>query len=146
MSVEDHGLNALRKSAEKEFPPSNAEHVLKVKVKNTDSEKIPVDADVVFSGLKTALATTIQNVTSTASTLPGTALTGRNSLSVVNLDDTETLYIGNSDVEANRTVGGKGGWEVGPLESFNLDITDNISIYGITESGKTVLVKILELA
>ena len=105
-----------------------------------------VDASFTPSGLSNALLPTTMSVGDTATAIPATAQTDRNAMSFVNLSDTETLYIGNSDVEAIRTVGGKGGWEVLPGETFNVDITDDIVLYGVAESGKTILVKVLEIS
>lgn len=99
------------------------------------------------SGLFTAGKITTMNVTDSAIALPSTPLSGRNSLSLTNLSLTDTLYIGfSTGVTANRTIGINAGWEVGPQEGFNLDIQDDIIIYGITETGKTILIKVMELA
>lgn len=98
------------------------------------------------SGLHTKGKVSTINITDTVSPLPSTPLTGRNSLSLTNLS-TDTLYIGfDTSVTPDRTIGVTSGWEVGPNEGFSLDIQDNILIYGITQTGQTVLVKILELA
>lgn len=103
--------------------------------------------DFTPSGLKTAGRITTMNVTDTVTLLPTTNLTARNSLSITNLSAGDTLYVGFSNlVTADRTLGTNAGWEVGPNEGLNFDITDDIDIYGIAEAGKTVLVKIMELA
>lgn len=96
-------------------------------------------------GLSTELKNTVLNVSTTAIPLPATALTARNFIAIRNLDLTETLYIGNSDVVANDSVGNTAGWQVGPNETYNVDITDAIIIYGVVASG-TIKVQIQELA
>lgn len=99
------------------------------------------------TGLKTQGKITTLDITDTVSPIPATALVGRNSLSLTNLSTTDTLYVGfNTNVTASRALGVNAGWEVGPNEGFNLDIQDDIIIYGITETGVTVRVKIMELA
>lgn len=99
------------------------------------------------TGLKVSGRNTTMDVSDVAITLPAAPLTARNSLSLTNLSTVDTLYIGfASNVTPDRALGTTAGWEVGPNEGFNLDIQDNILIYGITEAGKTVRIKIMELA
>lgn len=42
MSIDDHGLEALRKSAELISPPSKAETQLRVRINNSNSQPIPI--------------------------------------------------------------------------------------------------------
>lgn len=98
------------------------------------------------SGLRTAFKITTMNVTDTASAMPASPLTDRNALVIHNLDTLETLYLGNSGVTADRTLGTDAGYEIQPGSFFNFDITDDIIIYGIAESGKTIKIKVLEIA
>lgn len=103
--------------------------------------------EFVQAGLFNAGKITTMDVGSTAVAIPTTALSGRNSISVTNLSETDILYIGfNSSVTADRVNGITAGWEIGPREGFNLDIQDDIPIYGITEIGVTVKIKVMELA
>ena len=98
------------------------------------------------SGLRTKGQVTTLNITSTASAIPATPLTKRNALSLTNLS-AFTLFIGyTTSVTADRSIGTNAGWEVGPNEGFSVDITDSIQIYGIAESGNTILVKVMELS
>lgn len=97
------------------------------------------------SGLDVAIKTTTMTVGSTAVALPATALEGRNSIILHNKSITETLYIGNDDVTADTVNGTTSGYELAPGAFFNIDITDNIVIYGITE-GATITVKVTEVA
>lgn len=96
------------------------------------------------SGLQNDFKTTTMNVGDVAIPIPATPLVDRNSLSIVNLDSVETLYIGDSNVTADRVVGNTSGWEVGAGETLNFDVKDTIIIYGRCETGKTILVKVLE--
>lgn len=99
------------------------------------------------TGLKVQGKMTTVDITDTASAIPSIALSQRNSLSIANLSTIDTLYIGfSSSVTADSSLGNNAGWEVGPSEGFNIDIQDDIVIYGIAETGKTIRVKIMELA
>lgn len=96
------------------------------------------------SGLQNDFRTTTMLIGDVAAPIPATALSDRNSLSIANLDLAETLYIGDSNVTADRVVGITSGWEVGPGETLNFDVKDTIIIYGRAESGKSIMVKVLE--
>jgi len=96
------------------------------------------------SGLQNDFKTTTMNVGDVAIPIPATPLSDRNSLSIANLDETETLYIGDSNVTADRVIGSTAGWEIGAGETLNFDVKDTIIIYGRCETGKTILVKVLE--
>lgn len=98
------------------------------------------------TGLKVAIKTTTADITDTATTLPLISLTGRNSMVIHNKSVSETLYIGNSDVTADSVLGTTSGHEVLPGETFAIDITDQIVLYGIAPTGKTIRVKITEVA
>lgn len=98
------------------------------------------------TGLRTAIKITTMNITDTATPLPATALFARNAMVVTNKDITEVLYVGPASVTADTVVGTTSGHEVNPGEGFNLDIQDDIVLYGIAPAGKTILVKITELA
>lgn len=98
------------------------------------------------SGLRTAGKVTTLDVTTTAAVLPATALTDRNAMSVHNLSTTTTVYIGfDSGVTADAVNGTTSGWELGPGEFFNTDITDGIFLYAIVSTG-TAKVKVMELS
>ena len=96
-------------------------------------------------GLSTELKNTVLNISTTAAPIPSTALTDRNFIAIRNLSSTETLYIGNSDVVADESVGSTAGWQVGPNETYNVDITNDIILYGRTASG-TIKIQVQELA
>lgn len=93
-----------------------------------------------------SLRVTTLDITDVATLLPTAAFTGRRALAIVNKDVAEILYLGNATVTADTVVGTTSGWEVNPQEAFNADIDDVLVLYGIAPAGKTIRVKILELA
>lgn len=104
-------------------------------------------AEVSVVGLKTAQRITTLNVTDVAAPIPSTPLSGRNMISVQNKSEVDTIYIGNSDVIASDdTLGTTAGWEVGPGESLNELIQDDIILYAVAKLGKTILTKVREIA
>jgi hypothetical protein len=102
-----------------------------------------VEGSFAFSGLSTEVKVSNVVVGDAASTLPLVALTNRNSLIIQNTDTTNSIYIGSSNV---ASTGANEGWVIGAGEFFSLDITDSIDLYAIASTGKTVSVKIMELA
>jgi hypothetical protein len=98
------------------------------------------------AGLRVGMSITTFDVGDVAVALPPTAKPGRNAMSVANLSDTDTLYVGNSDVTADRAVGTTAGFEVGPGENINFDVTDAVLVYARCATGKTIRVKVMELA
>ena len=130
--------------------PLGANHVLK-RVYDEIDEALRVtganfSGSFTFSGLKTAIRTTTMDVGDTATALPAIPLTARNSITVSNFSDEDILYIGNSNVTADNVIGTTSGHEVNPNEGFNLDITDAIILYGRAPTGKTIRIKVTELA
>lgn len=105
-----------------------------------------LNATVYPTGLANDFRITTMNVTDVAAPVPATALAARVALSITNLDAAEILYVGKSTVTANQALGITAGWEVGPGESFNIDIGSTLILYGRAEAGKTILVKILEVS
>jgi len=101
-----------------------------------------LDTNAVFSGLKTAIKITTVPVSTTAVALPTTALVGRNSISLFNKSSV-TLYVGPSNVTADDAAA-TGGWEIPAGFTFNIDITDAITLFGI--STEAISVKVMELA
>lgn len=98
------------------------------------------------SGLTVEGHTECFPVTTTASLVPPTALTGRNHILVHNTSETDILYVGfSASVIAARTTGPNSGKEVYPGEEWGVDITDDILLYGIVASG-SVQIKTTELA
>jgi len=65
---------------------------------------------------------------------------------VHNKSTDEILYVGPSNVTADNVVGTTSGHEIFPGETFAIDIQDDIILYGRAETGKTIRVKITEVA
>ena len=97
------------------------------------------------SGLRNAMLITTLDIGDTATPIPASPQVNRNSVIIYNLDATKSLYIGNSDVTADAVNGTTSGWLVPPKSYFSTDVTDNIIIYGIVETG-TIKVQILEVS
>lgn len=137
MSVQDHGLEAIRKSAEEIVPGDKSEYRIRTTATGTFT----------LSGLQTGGRVTTMMVGDTAVPLPAIPLADRNAISVRNLSSTDKLYIGYSTaVTADRVIGVTSGDEVDPDAGFNVDVTDEVVIYGICEAGKSVMIKVHELA
>jgi hypothetical protein len=146
----------------KTYPTSKSGSGLAKSVTSTDiaGDKVALDVQVAggavtgtftgsvtVSGLNIQGRNTTMNITSTAASMPATALTLRNAMTVTNLSGTDTLYVGfDSSVTADSVVGTTSGFPVGPQQGFNLDITPNVVLYGIAEAGKTIKIIITELA
>lgn len=92
-------------------------------------------------GMNTAIKITNTTVTTTATQLPATPLTNRNSMIVFNRDPIEPIYVGDNTV---TTSGANEGWIVDAGSYFSIDITDDVNLYFI--ANETVNVKIMELA
>ena len=116
---------------------------------NDDGEvfvRTSVTGEITPTGLKTDWIITTISVSTSAIKIPTTNLGSRNAISIHNLDASKILYIGpDNTVTANAIVGTTSGWEIGPGNFLNFDITDAIDIYAIAPSG-TILVKVLEIA
>lgn len=139
MSVDDHGLEAIRKSAHQVTPGNKSEYYLLTKIADA------VTGSFSPSGLSTAFRNSTFDISVVAIKLPPVALVGRNSMIIYNRSTTEILYIGNSDVTADVVDGTTSGWQIEPNSYFPIDITDDIVLYGIFATG-THKIQILELA
>ena len=123
---------------------------------NDDNEVIvrtSAEGEFSSSGLKNGFKITTIEITDSASKLPTTPFSDRNALSVHNKSSTDILYLGpDNTVTADTVVGVTSGWEVPVNNKVNFDIKDidpqsvNINIWAIAPTGKTITVKILELA
>lgn len=113
-----------------------------MKVKTLDGSQFTViDSAITVGGSNHTL-----QVTDTASKIPNTPRENRNTLAIQNFSTTDTIYIGtSSSVTAGRNIGSTtDGWEIGPLETWNDLVTEDVDIWAITDTGKTVLIKVLE--
>jgi hypothetical protein len=102
--------------------------------------------ETITSGLTGAIKMTTLSVGDVALPLPATPLTSRKSLVINNLDQDETLYIGDSGVTADRVIGTTAGQEVGPGESIQIDAGPTLLVYGRVETGKSIIVKVMEIS
>lgn len=104
--------------------------------------------DAIFqpSGLSKDWRISTISIGDTELALPVLPLTDRNSIIIHNKSATEKVYIGKTGVTANTVVGVTSGWEIPASSYYALDVKDTIAIYGICESGKTAIVKVMELA
>jgi hypothetical protein len=137
--LKDHGLDVIRRSAEVLTPddPDFNFYVLRTVIER---------GGVSTSGLSTDCVITTFDVSTTPVALPATPLVGRNSISIHNKSPDTILYISKrSDVTADSVNGTISGWEVFPESIYNIDITDNIVLYGVVASG-TIKVKVMEVS
>jgi len=108
-----------------------------------DSSGNPIDVKI-KAPTGPFLVTTV-TVADTAADPLTAALTDRVSLSIRNKDLADTVYIGPANtVTADNAA--TGGWEIGPGEDLNIDLDDTNVFFLIAETGKTPLIKILEIA
>lgn len=104
-----------------------------------------ISGDFSPSGLKIAMRTTTMEVSTIPIPIPAIPLADRNSIEIQNLDDTEILYVGNSDVTADRVLGTTSGKEIDPGSFWSLDVTETIILHGVVASG-TIQIKVTEVA
>jgi hypothetical protein len=78
--------------------------------------------------------------------IPISPFPNRKSAAIFNLSPDYTLYLGKTGVTADRSLGNTAGWEVQPQSAINIDFAADVHIYGITTSGNTILVKIMEMS
>jgi len=94
---------------------------------------------VKIASMTYSVQSTTTTVENTATPLPATALAGRESIAIINVNSvTKTVYIGGSDV---TTTNGYPLTNTSP--AISLDIDDSVVIYGIVTSG-TADVRTLE--
>jgi hypothetical protein len=99
--------------------------------------------NVSFSGLRIRFKITNLTITDVATAIPATALANRNSIIVQNRSQIDSFFLGESDVSNS---GAFEGWEVDATSFFATDVTENIVLYAIAPVGKTIDIKIMELA
>lgn len=97
------------------------------------------------AGLTKNFKVTTMVVGDTAQPIPLIPLEDRNAISIHN-KGLETIFIGASNVTPDEVEGITSGWELDAGSYLNFDITDQIILYGICQAGKSVKLKILELA
>lgn len=108
--------------------------------------RVKADGEFIFTGLSDRFKTTTQIVGDTQELLPNSPLSTRKSLCLHN-KGANTLYIGESGVTADSVDSSlTSGWEVPASSYFNVDTAFGVNLYGICETGKNTIVKILELS
>lgn len=103
------------------------------------------------AGLRNGLRVTTMTVDDTITQIPSSPYIapngeGRNALSIHNMSDTDKLYVGDDDVTADRVNGTTSGWEIPKNGYLNFDVTKDVLLYARCESGKSVQIKIMEIA
>lgn len=97
------------------------------------------------SGLSTGMKTTSMTITDTPTKVPLTPLAARNGISVRVwnlLDTTVIVYFGGSTMTAAN------GYPKSHGEEMQMDVKDNaaVELYAVCDTGKSAIVKILEVA
>lgn len=89
--------------------------------------------DVNVESLKVSHVTTVVNVTTVATPLPATPLSGRKVILVQNVSSS-VVYLGNASVTANTLP--TGGYQLRSIgDNWKGDFDDNIVVYGIVSAG-----------
>ncbi len=137
--VDDHGIEAIRKSAEELVPGDKSNYYIKTGLTG--------GGEITPSGLNTEGKNTTIDIGDTYAKLPSTPLNDRNALSIHNTSTTDILYIGfDSNVTADNVLGNTSGRQLGTGQVMNFDVTNNVEIYAIAPTGKTIRVHLMELA
>lgn len=98
------------------------------------------------TGLNIGGRNTCMDITGPAAPIPPVPLAQRNAISVTNFGS-DILYVGFSTaVTADLVPGITSGFQCGPNQGFNMDITPNVVLYAIAPAGKTIRLLITELA
>jgi hypothetical protein len=87
----------------------------------------------------TTFAVNAITVTDAATKIPTSNLDNRKAISIRNFDNTNTIYIGNSNVTTAT------GFPILPYESLPFDLSNGANIYAICETGKTASVRTIEI-
>jgi hypothetical protein len=114
---------------------------------NGSAQAVVVENQSPPAGLEIGFRTTTLSVGDTAVQLPALAFADRKSVSIQNKGSV-ILYIGQTNtVTAGATDGSlTDGLEVFPGGFFNIDLANDVDIFGICAAGQSVLVKITEYA
>ena len=99
---------------------------------------------IVIDGLSGGLSITTKLIGDSQQQI--TSGTAHATISIHNKDSFNIVYIGKTGVQANSNIGATAGWEIPPLSMINMDITEAVLIYAITESSKTAKVKVMEIS
>lgn len=126
----------------------NDKFAIRTKICQETGEEIAVTGSFAFTGIDKLFKTTTFNITDTEVQLPPSPDPLTKSFTLVNHSETDSIYIGETGVTAGVVAGvNTSGYEIPAGESFNVDFQtgSTVELYAIAESGKTVLVQMLEL-
>ncbi len=109
-----------------------------ISIDNFPPQKYPLPVtNININSLRGPVLSSVATVTSTRSVIPENQLANRRSLLFYNNHDSETLFIGGSDVTVNN------GLPVAPKQySPSMDVGDLVSVYGI--ASKSISIRIFE--
>lgn len=106
-----------------------------------------VTGTITPSGLQNGGLNTTVLITDTATKLPVTALSDRNSILLKNESQTTYVRLGfDNTVIAELAVGNLTGKKLDPEDEFNVDIKDTVELWAIAPSGESALIQIMELS
>lgn len=110
---------------------------VRVSLGTADIEINATVSDVIsVAPLRDSVVGTAVNVSVGTTAIPSTALTGRKSMSIKNVTST-TAYIGGINVSSTN------GFTLEQSESYDLDVTATVAIYGVSQIG-TATLRIME--
>jgi len=99
-------------------------------------------------GLSKDFRVTTFEVGDTEVKIPPSPLADRNFMMVTNKSETDTVYVAKTGVQAGNALGTTSGMDIPPGETSNIAIKSNVEVelYAIAETGKTVILKVVEVA
>ena len=92
---------------------------------------------IILTPLNTSVTVYSQSITTTAVAVPTTALSGRRSLTIYNVDPSNYVYVG-----PNASTLTTNGYPIAPSGAVSFDASDGLIFYGV--SAGTVPVRVLE--
>lgn len=98
--------------------------------------------EVSLAPLDFGIRQSVVTISNVVTAIPTTALKGRKTLIIKNLDTSVVIYLGSSTITANENS--TGGYPLAYRDSITIDLGENTVIYGIVVSG-TAKVSIIEV-
>lgn len=126
----------------KKFKEGSGGEVL-VQVTGVSTDPLPITGNFTVAAPGPILVSGA-TVTSTSAAFPSTNQTNRATLSVRNLDASQSIWVVNSSGITKATAG-TAIWEIGPDETFNVDFNDTNQLFLVADSGQNVDIQILEI-
>lgn len=116
-----------------------------VRICNDSDTPLVIEADVnIVPSTSGPIKITGATVTDSSAAFPATNQVGRASLSIRNIDTTESIWIVNS-TGISKATAGVDIWEIGSDETFNIDFDDTNQVILVADSGKSVSIQIMEI-